>query len=401
VNSRRLSLVAFLLAACTGCGQSDTARSNDERSAPAPVAAPRAERIGDPPPPPLPPERKADALELTFVGDIIFGRYRDDRDHEAFDPIIEDPSFDPFAEIRPALLADVVVGNLETPLLEQLPERSPIDAKHRFAGSRELVREHLGDFTILSLANNHYFDLREPGQLQSPKILAAEGIFPIGAARTEAPLFRVETITCKGWQLGFIALTNRINAPIRAEGPQVPYLPLHEMPATLLPIVDHARASHDLVIVVVHWGDEYLATPNIYQQRVARALIDGGVDMVIGHHSHVLQAIEQHGEGLIAYSLGNFLFEHTNLAPRLTGVLRTRWEAAPEGTPLAASVLRDARFHPAVNQREEHPHPVPASGELGEQVRERIVRLSAKQGSRWRRIPDSEDLSLSTIAAAP
>jgi hypothetical protein len=347
--------------------------------------------VASPPRPPI-PQRKADQLELTFVGDIIFGRYRDD---EAFDPIIEAPDFDPFAEIRPALRADVVVGNLETPVVEQLPERSPIDLAYRFAGSRELVHAYLGDFTVLSLANNHYFDLREAGQLESPQILADEGIFPIGAARTDLPLHRVETYITKGWNIGFVAVTNRVNFPVRAETPQVPFIALRQMPATLLPIIERARPDHDLIIVVVHWGDEYLDAPNIYQRDVARELIDGGVDMVIGHHSHVLQAIEQYGDGLIAYSLGNFLFEYTDMKPRLGGVLRTRWEAAPEGTQRADSNLREATFHPAVNEPQPHPHPVPATGELGELVRERVVRLSAKQGSRWLQRSGSEELSLS------
>jgi hypothetical protein len=174
----------------------------------------------------------------------------------------------------------------------------------------------------------------------------------------------------------------------------VPFIQLHEMPDMLLPIIERARADHDLIIVVVHWGDEYLSAPNIFQQRVAHALIEGGVDMVIGHHSHVLQAIEQHGDGLIAYSLGNFLFEYTDLAPRLTGVLRTRWQVAPDGAARPDSSLRAAVFHPAVNQREPDPHPAPATGELAERVRERMIRLSAKLGTRWRPIPASEDLSL-------
>jgi hypothetical protein len=384
----------LLLGGCPGDTDTPPAAAGNTQ-AHVEVAAPKPETATPEtatPEPASEPALQADELELTFVGDIIFGRYRDD---DVFDPIIEDPdNFDPFAEIRPTLLSDVVVGNLETPIVEQLPERSPIGARYRFGGSRQMVRDHLGDFTILSLANNHYFDLREPGQLQSPKILTDEGIFPIGAARTEAPLYRVETHSTKGWNIGFIAVTNRINAPVRAETPQVPYILLPAMLDTLLPIVALARANHDLVIVVVHWGDEYLETPNIYQREVARALIDGGVDMVIGHHSHVLQAIEQHGDGLIAYSLGNFLFEYTHLTPRLSGVLRTRWAAAPEDTSPADSSLRAAVFHPVINQPKPYPHPAPATGELAEQVRARVVRLSAKQDSQWQRVAGSEDLSL-------
>jgi poly-gamma-glutamate synthesis protein (capsule biosynthesis protein) len=63
-----------------------------------------------------------------------------------------------------------------------------------------------------------------------------------------------------------------------------------------------ARADHDLLVVLVHWGDEQSEKPGARQRRIAHALIDGGVDLVIGHHPHVLQAVEHYQGGLIAYS---------------------------------------------------------------------------------------------------
>ncbi len=333
-------------------------------------------------------EPKAEQLELTFVGDVIFGRYRD---NNVFDPIIED-GHRPFDEIRAALQADVVVGNLETPVVEVLPEKSPIGSQHRFGAGRAEV-EHLVEagFTVMSLANNHYFDLREDGQRQSPKVLAEEGIFPIGASRTDEPLYRIETLEVKGWKIGFLAVTNRINTPVRKDPPLVPYIDLVDMPDTLLPLVEAARADHDLIIVAVHWGDEYLEMPNIYQQKVARKLIEGGVDMVWGHHAHVLQGIEKHKDGLIAYSMGNFLFEHTGSPPRLMGVLRTTWKAGEgDARPCMAGVM----LHSAVNKRTPIPHPVPATDGLAKQVRSRIIDLSAKLGSTWVQIDGTEDLRL-------
>jgi poly-gamma-glutamate capsule biosynthesis protein CapA/YwtB (metallophosphatase superfamily) len=378
----------------------DPDRESTEARAPAPRIdlRPQAPAIDQRPVDGPPPAPKAERLELTFVGDIIFGRYRDDG---SFAPIVADPAFDPFAEIRPALTSDVVVGNLETPVVEQLPEVSPIATPYRFAGSRRMVRDWLGDFTILSLANNHCFDLGVEGQLQSPKILTEEGIVPIGAARTDEPLHRVETYVAKGWRIGLLAVTTLLNVEVPAEGPQIPLVELADMPATLLPLVERARADHDLVVVVVHWGDEYFQTPSRQQQRVARRLIDGGVDMVIGHHPHVLQAIERHDAGLVAYSLGNFSFEHTTSTPRLMGVLRTTWQAAPEGATPSDSHLVDAVLHTAINERTPHPHPAPATGELAEQVRARIVRLSGRQGSRWTRIAGTEDLRLAGVGRRP
>jgi hypothetical protein len=88
------------------------------------------------------------------------------------------------------------------------------------------------------------------------------------------------------------------------------------------------------------------------------------------------------------------LFEHTLSSPRLTGVLRTAWHAAPTGAVPSDSCLAKAVFHPAVNQRTPHPHPVPATGRLAAQVRERIVTLGEAQGTRWVRVRGTEDLSL-------
>jgi hypothetical protein len=341
-------------------------------------------------------EPKADALELTFVGDIIFGRYREDNN---FDPIVdpskikaEEPLAGPFAELSSQLASDVLVGNLETPVIEVLPQKSPIGSKYRFgAGRSDVAMLAAAGFDVMSLANNHYFDLREDGQVQTPKILADEGILPIGGGRTEEPLYRVESLTVKGWKVGFIAVTNRINAPVRAGTPQVPYIELSDMVDTLGPLVVQARADHDLVVIAVHWGDEYAEAPSVYHQKAARGLIDAGADLVIGHHPHVLQGIERHGEGLIAYSLGNFLFEHTGAIPRQTGVLRTRWVGASPG---AGACLAEVVFHPAYMKRTPYPHPTPATGGMGKTVRARVVGQAKALGTEFVQVDGGEDLRL-------
>jgi poly-gamma-glutamate synthesis protein (capsule biosynthesis protein) len=351
-----------------------------------------------------PTPQKAEALELTFVGDIIFGRYREDNN---FDPIVdpskvtaEAPLAGPFAELDVQLRSDLLVGNLETPVIESLPRSSPIGSKFRFGAGRSDV-QMLADagFSVLSLANNHYYDLRADGQLQSPKVLTDVGILPIGASRTEAPLYRVETHEAKGWRIGFISVTNRINTPVSTaaptpDKPQVPYIELVDMPATLLPLVEQARASHDLIVVAVHWGDEYAEAPNIYQQKVAHALLDGGVDMLIGHHPHVLQGVEHYKDGLIAYSLGNFLFEHTGEIPRLTGVLRAKWVA---GAAAAEPCMREVVFHSAYMKRTPYPHPTPATGAMGKQVRKRVVSQARDLGTTFVEIDASEDLRLDAL----
>lgn len=335
----------------------------------------------------------AGSLELTFVGDVIFGRYRDD----GFDEIPED-GYDPFADIKETLAADVVVGNLETPVVEEVPVKSPIGSKYRFAAGRRHVQLLAKNgFRVMSLANNHFFDLREEGQRESPRILAEEGILPIGASRTEEPWIRVESLDVKGWKVGFIALTTRRNAPQFKDAPVLPYLELRKIPEIVKPLLDEARASHDLLVVFVHWGDEYAEQPDIYTQKVARALIDAGANAVIGHHPHVLQAVEHHAGGVIAYSMGNFLFENTNEIPRLTGVLRLRFTRASQ----KAACLERAVFHSAVITRLPSKHPVPATGALGKRVRGRVISQAAALGTTWTAIAGSEDLELGGLTNCP
>ena len=397
--SRALRLLPALLLACSSGSPTPATPSPPPAAAPAPApkASPAAPVPADTSPvpkasQPVPEASPAPAprgpIELTFVGDIIFGRYRGDN---TFDPI-PGPDDHPFADIAETMRSDLLIGNLETPLTYDLPLKSPIGAQFRFGASKQMAA-HLvdGGFTALSLANNHAFDLRAQGMIDSPVILRELGLVPLGAARTEPPLFRVETLERSGWKVGVIAVTARRNAPHFDGTPELPFASTTDFDALLSPIIAAARPQHDLVIVFVHWGEEYADDPAPHQRRAAKALLDHGADLVVGHHPHVLQGIERHGRGAVAYSLGNFLFENTNDIPRLTGVLRARF--TPE------RCLETLTFHPAYIKRTPSKHPVPATGGMGKQVRARMTELSASLATSFEL--RGEDLTLGSFPCAP
>ena len=73
--------------------------------------------------------------------------------------------------------------------------------------------------------------------------------------------------------------------------------------------VEQSAARADYVVVMLHAGTEYVAAPSCRQREFARSAIEAGADVVIGHHSHVLQPWERYRGGLILYSLGNFVFD--------------------------------------------------------------------------------------------
>ncbi|MCA9715652.1 MAG: CapA family protein [Myxococcales bacterium] len=400
IRSIRVPVPAFtfgLIVALAGC-KGAALDGQQEPAEPSPPARAEPEVAAAPEPAPAPalasevaPEPVAEAarepLEMTFVGDVIFGRYRAD----GYDPI-PDPGYQPFADIAEQLSADVIVANLETPLVRDFPQKSPIASKYRFGASPTMAKL-LADagFTAVSLANNHAFDMRKTGMVETPAILKEIGVVPLGASVTEPPVFRVETIEKRGWRLGFIAVTARRNAPHREGAPELPFLNTRELGDTLTEVIRSGRASHELIIVLIHWGAEYADMPAKIQRSEAKRLIEAGADMVIGHHPHVLQGVERHEDGLIAYSMGNFLFENTNAIPKLTGVLRVR--AKPPASAGGRACLERVVFHPAVITRLPTKHPVPATGGMGKRVRGRMSSLSEALGSEL--VQEGEDLVMS------
>ena len=76
------------------------------------------------------------------------------------------------------------------------------------------------------------------------------------------------------------------------------------MKADILALKD----NNNVVIINFHWGNENQYSPIDAQKQLARFAIDNGADIILGHHPHVIQGIEQYKNRIIAYSLGNFCF---------------------------------------------------------------------------------------------
>ena len=69
------------------------------------------------------------------------------------------------------------------------------------------------------------------------------------------------------------------------------------------------KQPDDYWVVSIHWGNEYLTQPSDTQKRLASKLVEKGVDLILGHHPHVVQPVEQTEGGIIVYSHGNFIFD--------------------------------------------------------------------------------------------
>ena len=152
---------------------------------------------------------------------------------------------------------------------------------------------------LLALANNHVNDCSPGGTSSTLKILESAGLAGIGESAT--PILR----SIRGVQLALLAFDD-VSTPLEENA--------------ALQAVAQADQSADVVIVSLHWGAEYQASPTPRQRALARSLADAGADVIWGHHPHVLQPLEYlprpNGQppALAAYSLGNALFDQPGSA---------------------------------------------------------------------------------------
>ncbi len=220
-----------------------------------------------------------------------------------------------FSTIRPYLeKADLTVGNLETTLTGP---QYPFSGYPRFNSPPELAKNlKESGFDVLFTANNHSLDYGEVGILNTIDHIESAGLAFVGTARCfkeQAEGFRV---TIQTIDIAFYAYTYGTNGIPVPRGKEYLVSLLDENQI----IEDTLRAKNDhgvdVVIVSLHWGQEYQRLPTEEQRELARRLIDAGVDVIIGSHPHVVQPAEilntENHSGLVLYSLGNFISNQRN-----------------------------------------------------------------------------------------
>ncbi len=166
----------------------------------------------------------------------------------------------------------------------------------------EVLRKAGVDLVVLG--NNHSMDLDEKGLLETQDVLRKAGLPSIGAGENSLRSHAAYKTTINGIKFAFLSF-NEI-------GPSIIYSKRNKPGISdlryAIQSVRNVRNSVDHIIVNLHWGKEYITAPLKYQQIIARRLIDSGASVIIGHHPHIPQGVEKYKNGIIYYSLGNFLF---------------------------------------------------------------------------------------------
>ncbi len=294
---------------------------------------------------------------LTFGGDVTFG-YKNDEEHEDSQPyflkengmdysIIFKNVYDIFSN------DDLTMVNLETTITDATRH---MDKTYYFRAPYDYVNILTeGSVEAVSIANNHAKDYLDQGRRDTVRTLYENDILVAGenyAASVEIKGIKVGILAYVTFQTGF-----NYKSAIERD-------------------VSYMDRTHDVVIVSMHWGQELHYDANGGDIELAHDLIDYGADLVVGHHPHVIQGIENYNGKYIVYSLGNCSFAGSS-NPTNDDILlfQQKFKMTENGV-----VPSDARVIPCRVSSQEHKNdfmPTPFEGDEAVRVINRVLDFSS------------------------
>ena len=235
----------------------------------------------------------AQNVKIVAAGDVMLGR------------VFNSEKIYPFKNLENILKeADIAVCNLEAPFTTK---EKKLPKKINFKANPENV-DYLkrAGFDVVSLANNHAMDYQADGLKDTIAILDKSSIAYCGAGSNIKNAREIKIIEKNRIKFAFLGYTTTYPEEMYASSkkPGVAYVKEEWIQED----IGRAKTLADIVIVSFHSGVEKSYSPTEKQKRLARLAIDSGAKIVLGHHPHVLEGIEKYHNGLIAYSLGNFVF---------------------------------------------------------------------------------------------
>jgi len=264
-------------------------------------------------------------ITIAAVGDINYARGVANH--------IDTTSFDrPISEVAEILkIADITTGNLESPISDI---GSPMDKKYVFRAKPQSITalENAG-FDILNIANNHAFDYGLSAFVDCLERFEKTNMQIVGGGRNLKDSLVPKYMKVNGIRVAFLAFNDTRTNFIGKDKPAC--APAHE--PYIFDAIASAKELCDILIVHLHWGEEYSLLPNERQISLGHAMIDSGATVIIGHHPHSWQAVEFYKNGLIAYSLGNFVFDQKDLMNNLSAILLLEFQS---------SALKEVRLIP-------------------------------------------------------
>lgn len=194
---------------------------------------------------------------------------------------------------------DLTIGNLESSY--DFSEKMQFGVSEMCAHKNGLDFLKKCNFSLLNIANNHTLDKGEDKLHAMLDYLNRKDVQTIGLKNS---VF-IHTFNHK--RIAYIAydcIPNNYDNSL-----------LNNWTKNSLKDIKELSLKYEFVVVIMHWGYEFIDQPSAEQVKTAHQMIDNGASLIIGHHPHVIQPIEKYNGGLIAYSLGNFIFDYSFFPP--------------------------------------------------------------------------------------
>ncbi|WP_214885921.1 MULTISPECIES: CapA family protein [unclassified Exiguobacterium] len=253
--------------------------------------------------PPIEPEPLVTTASLYAIGDVLLhdSVYNAARVDDGYD-------FDSaFEQISPILSrADISIANQESMIGGSEIGLSSYPAFNSPYEIGDALKR--AGIDLVTTANNHTLDRGVRAIENSIGYWNEIGMPYTGSFLSAEDKANIRTLTANDISFSFLAYTYGTNGVVPKQPYHVNYIDLAQMQ----PEIEKAEQSTDMTVVSLHFGTEYEPLPNEGQTELAQALADLGVDIIIGHHPHVLQppAMLEGVNGnqtFVVYSLGNFL----------------------------------------------------------------------------------------------
>ena len=212
--------------------------------------------------------------------------------------------------------ADLAVGTLNASLSDLSHPTGCVETYVLVGDSRSATAAASAGFDVMSVATNHikncngasctnYF---KQAFLDTLDNLRENGIKPVGAGMNQEGALQPVVVEVQGVRFGFVSLG--MIEPLAFAGKYGEGIAaLNDQ--NLKSAIDSARQVADVVIAMPHWGPEDFTDPTEEQLHFARVAVEAGADVVVGNHTHVVQAIQQIDGIDVFYGLGNFIFDQT------------------------------------------------------------------------------------------
>ncbi|MGI5837725.1 MAG: CapA family protein [Chloroflexota bacterium] len=254
--------------------------------------------------------KESRSATLALTGDVMLGRLMND-------VLAERGTLYPWGDTLSLLRgADLTLINLECVIATtgRPWDRWP-KVFHFRAGPLAIDALLEAGVDFVSLANNHVLDYEEDALLEMLERLDTAGIARAGAGRDLAEASRPALLEANGLKVGVLAFTDNESGWAATEGrPGTNYLPATTDPEHFQRVeqgIDEARnLGAELVLISNHWGPNMRERPTQQFQQFARATIDAGADLYIGHSAHIIQGIEVYKGRPIFYDAGDFVDDY-------------------------------------------------------------------------------------------